>query len=580
MGVYSRRFFWLILFLFAGPIQALEVTVEVTGLADAQQQNVLALLAIAHQEAHKLTQDRLEALNRKAPEQIRKALEPFGFYQVKIQAQLQPPSTEKDPWIARYQVDPGEPVKIGQIDYQILGPGAADSAFPKQFPMQVGAVLDHETYEKARDQLRAIAAKQGYLEADLVQHQVLVDLKTNRALVIFHLETGPKYYLGEVRFDQDLLDEDLLRRYVNFSPGTPYDPELLLRLQSRLLGTQYYSQVEIEPQLDQAVDHQVPILVKAKPNKANKYRLGLGYGTDVGPRMILEWQRHYLTSWGHRLKAELKLSQTIQSILGEYRIPMGDPTRDYLLIRPEFDRYDTATREGDRTTLQVAYSVLTDTGWRRTLGIDYRYENYVVNREDSAAVNELVPNISWSKTVTDDPIYTTDGYRLKYSLQGAVEGLVSQASYLSAALRLKWIRAFGEHYRFITRADLGATWANCLLDLPASRRFFAGGDSSVRGWGYEALGPTDPRTDETLGGRYLAVGSLELERQLWGNWSAAIFTDFGNAFDPDYVNKVAVGAGLGIRWRSPIGQVRVDVAYALNKDDPGARLHLVLGPDL
>ncbi len=568
------------LFFLTSPTRALEVEVQMTGLTGELEKNALALLAIAHQEAGQLTRDRLEALHRKAPEQIRKALEPFGFYRVQIQAQLQPPRTEKAPWIARYQVDPGPPVKIGRIDYQIRGPGAADPAFPKQFPIEIGAVLNHERYERARDQIRAIAAKHGYLEAELVRHQVLVDPENNRASVIFHLETGPKYYLGAVRFDQDLLDEALLRRYVNFSPGAPYDPEQLLRLQSRLLGTQYYSQVEIEPQLDQAVDHQVPILIKAKPNKANKYRLGLGYGTDVGPRMILEWQRRYLTRWGHRLKAELKLSQTLQSLLGEYQIPVGDPRRDYLLIRPEFGRYDTTTREGEQTGLQVAYSVRTDGGWRRTLGIDYRYEDYILNEGDSAAVSELVPNLSWSKTVTDDPLYTTDGYRLKYSLQGAIEGLVSQASYLSGALRLKWIHAFGERYRLITRADLGVTWANSVLDLPASRRFFAGGDSSVRGWGYKALGPTDARTDKTVGGRYLAVGSLELERQIWGNWSGALFADFGNAFDPDYVNKIAVGAGLGIRWRSPIGQVRLDVAYALNKDDPGARLHLVLGPDL
>ena len=137
-----------------------------------------------------------------------------------------------------------------------------------------------------------------------------------------------------------------------------------------------------------------------------------------------------------------------------------------------------------------------------------------------------------------------------------------------------------EYYRFITRGDLGATWANSVYDLPASRRYFAGGDNSIRGWGLDVLGPNNPINNETVGGRYLAVGSLELERRIKGNWSGAIFTDFGNAFDPDFTREVEVGAGVGLRWRSPIGQIRMDVAYALTKEPQGARLHLVIGPDL
>ena len=106
-------------------------------------------------------------------------------------------------------------------------------------------------------------------------------------------------------------------------------------------------------------------------------------------------------------------------------------------------------------------------------------------------------------------------------------------------------------------------------DLPASRRFYAGGDNSIRGWGYDALGPNDPVNDQTVGGRYLAVGSLELEREIVGPWSVAVFTDFGNAFDPEYQKQWEQSVGLGVRWRSPIGQVRLDLAFALTKDAGG-----------
>jgi translocation and assembly module TamA len=446
--------------------------------------------------------------------------------------------------------------------------------------MAPGDVLLHADYEKARDEIRGIASREGYLDAALVRHDVLIDMVRYEAIIELHLDTGPRYYIGEVSFTQDLLDEELLSRYVTFEPGAVYNPELLLGLQARLLGTEYYGKVEIVPHKDKARDNVIPIEVVAAPNKANKYRFGLGLGTDTGPRATLEWRRRYLTKGGHKFKLELSVSEPIQSLTGDYRIPVGDPIRDYIQIRPDITFYDTATRQGDVYQVQFAHSVVTDRGWRRTMGIDYRYESYKLNEEDSDDTNELVPNISWSKTVTDDPIYTTDGYRLKYVLQGAVEGLISSASYLSGSVRFKWIRGFADDYRFITRTDLGATWADDVLDLPASRRFFAGGDNSVRGWGYDTLGPLDPKTGDVVGGRYLAVGSLELERRIKGDWSGAVFTDFGNAFDPDYDNDMKVGAGVGVRWRSPIGQIRLDLAFALTKDDKGARVHFTIGPDL
>jgi len=253
--------------------------------------------------------------------------------------------------------------------------------------------------------------------------------------------------------------------------------------------------------------------------------------------------------------------------------------RDYVTIRPDLRFYDIASRKGNTQTLQFAHSVVTPSGWRRTLGIDYQREQYEISADDAELVNELVPNVTWSRTVTDDPVYTTNGYRIKCAVLGTPKGL-SPAAYLSGSVRFEWIKGLFEDYRLITRSDLGVSWANSVFDLPASRRYFSGGDNSIRGWGLGVLGPNNPDNNETVGGRYLAVGSLELERRIRGNWSGAVFTDFGNAFDPDFTREVEVGAGLGVRWRSPIGQVRMDVAVALTEEDRPVRLHVVIGPDL
>jgi translocation and assembly module TamA len=224
--------------------------------------------------------------------------------------------------------------------------------------------------------------------------------------------------------------------------------------------------------------------------------------------------------------------------------------------------------------------VRTKRGWRRIIGIDYRYEDYKVTDDDSDNFNGLVPDISWSKVVADDPLNTRNGYRVKAYFQGTSKDLLSTSNWLSGQLNYKLIKSFTENMRFIGRADLGAIWADSVEDVPASQRFFTGGDNSIRGWGCDVLGPNDSVTNKTVGGRSLAVGSFEPEHRISGNWGGAVFTDFGNAFDPDYEEEWEQSVGMGVRYATPIGPVRIDLAYALTKDPAGFRLHLSLGPDL
>lgn len=576
---------WLL--LGAAPLAALTLEVRVDGLDGRERANVLALLDIHQERAQAgLSPARLRALHQRAPAQIRAALAPFGYYQVEVEARLEEPPTEAGRWLARYRVDPGPPTRIATLDYRLAGPGAEDAVFPRTLGLEVGDVLLHAAYEQAKARLRQGASSGGYLDAQLARHQVLVDPSANAAHVSLHLDTGPRYFFGPLSFRQDLLDEALLRRYVTLEPGEVYDPDRLLALQSRLLGTDYFSAVEMRPQKEASdASGRIPIEVVAERNAANKFRFGLGYATDVGPRFSMDWRRRYLNRWGHRFRTELSLAPGLSYWNLDYRIPVGNPVRDYVVIKPQSSYQDGATREGWVHSLQVAHSSLTPSGWRRTLGLDYRYEDLALDGSGLDATHALVPTASWSRTRADDPINTNRGYSLKYSLLGTVGGLFSEDSYLSGRVQFKWVRRFARDYRLIARTDLGATLAEDLESLPASRRFYAGGDNSIRGWGFEALGPTDPDTDETLGGRYLAVGSLELERRIRGPWSAALFTDLGNAFDPDAERRIEQSLGLGLRWASPIGQVRLDLAFALTKDDengglPPARLHLVIGPDL
>jgi translocation and assembly module TamA len=220
-----------------------------------------------------------------------------------------------------------------------------------------------------------------------------------------------------------------------------------------------------------------------------------------------------------------------------------------------------------------------ENGWRRTLGLDYSYESYdVADQQDSAFL--LVPNAQWNRLKTDGMSFIQRGMRLDFRIEGAYEKLFSSTSYLQVYTRDKFIHGFaGGAWRVLARAELGATLASDLLELPASKRFFAGGDNSVRGFFLDELGPQDA-DGQVIGGRYLAVASLELERRIVGKWSAAVFIDAGNAFDPDYETDFEYGAGFGVRWQSPVGPVRVDLAAGLSANEVEPRLHVVIGPEL
>lgn len=559
-----------------------QVQVTLEGLEGDEKKNALALMDIAQQANEADLDDLLiQRLHLRAPEQIQRALQPFGYYQVKVVAELKAPPAAGEPWVAHYQVEPGEPVRLTSVDYGVSGPGKDDPAFPAEFYMSPGDRLIHTEFDEGVRKLSDLATQHGYLDATLDPRRVIVDPEQNRAQAEVKLATGPQYYLGKVTFKQDLLEDEFLQRYVRFKPGAVYDPGRLLSLQASLLASEYYDQVEIIPRKDEAEDDVIPLEVVAHPSKPNKYRIGAGYATDTGPRLRLDWTRRYVGSWGHRMNVELNVSPALSYLRGEYRIPLEKPTQDLIFLRPNIEHYDTSTRKGTLGEFEIGHSVVVGHGWRRILGLSYRYEDYTdfLDVDPRHKTNELVPSLSWSKTVTDDPVVTRNGYRIQAGLLGTWDGLISSTSYLSAQLFTKWIKSFGEDTRLITRANLGATLARSVLDLPASRRFYAGGDNSIRGWGLDVLGPNDAE-DQTVGGRYLGVGSVEVDQRIYGDLGAAVFYDFGNAFDPDYPAGFKQGAGLGLRWRTPVGLVRIDVAYKLNEPGRQARLHVVVGPDL
>lgn len=555
------------------------LTVTVEGLDDLLRNNVLALLDINRFAGKAAPEDiRLRWLHARAEQEIRQGLEPFGYYEPTIAASLE--STASG-WEARYRVQAGRPLPIALMDVRVLGEGRQDPVFQKlldHLPLKKGETLNQPQYEQIKASLESLATERGYFEAQFTERAIRVDLQAYTATIQLHYDTGPRYRFGDVTFKQNFLAPELLNRYPRFKPGDPYDARQLLKLQGDLGGSTYFSQVEVNaPPL--AETDIAPVEVELEPNRKHRYSAGLGYGTDTGARGKLKVEQRWINPWGHHYTAELQLSQ-IKSLAGaKYMIPGEDPTTDEYAIFAGYVQQNYNDLDYETWTLGGSWQ-MQDGKWLKNYNLNFQNEQYQTSSDSTANSLLLIPGLNWTWIDADDRIYPKRGLMFGFGLRGATTALLSDINFLQGTINLKGVYALNDDHRFIARGDFGTTlMTDEFADLPTSLRFFAGGDASVRGYAYNSIGPTDDE-DKVIGGKNLLVGSLEYEHRVWGDWSVAAFVDSGDAFD-GLSPELKTGAGLGVRWRSPVGPVRVDFASGLDRP-PGDtfRFSLSIGPDL
>ncbi|MEJ2393146.1 MAG: BamA/TamA family outer membrane protein, partial [Gammaproteobacteria bacterium] len=375
---------------------------------------------------------------------------------------------------------------------------------------------------------------------------------------------------------QSSMNQKFLFQYVTFQPGDPYDPGKLLQLQTALSDSSLFQSVEVSPDKARARDKRVPIDITLTPRKRHQWRFGLGYATDTGPRGSINYSQ-LVGSHGDRFETRLLKSQITKSVSVGYTIPLADPINDQLSLGVRYSDEIVEGRESVISRLSASQSSLWD-GWQRVISLNYDREVYTISGEPEATGRALYPVFSLTRIRADNRIDTRNGYRLDFEVRGGNKNLLSDTNYAQIRMGLKWIHSLNADSRLILRGDFGSTNVAYLDELPLSQRFFAGGDNSVRGYAYNSLGPKDS-FGHVVGGKHLIVGSVQYNHRIAGNWSGALFYDIGNAVN-SMGDPLVAGTGFGLRWDSPVGPVRIDFAWALDKPTDRFRLHVVIGPDL
>lgn len=513
-----------------------------------------------------------------AEQQAEKAAQALGYYQAQIDSEIQ--GGENPRLIIK--VLPGEPIRLRNVVVRVEGPAASLKAFkvPQSDALKAGAVLNHGHYEDAKRLIQNQASRYGFFSGRFTSQRLAIDPRAGVADIDLVYDSGPRYSLGKVVFSGDSpFDEDLLKRMVPFQENTPYDSQLIAELNQAMQASGYFEGVRVDAAPTAAVGQVIPVTVQLETRKPRTMGLGLGFSTDVGPRGKANWTRHWANAQGHSYGFESELSAPRQNVGLWYDVPLDPPLTDKLRFAGGYQYEEIAGTDSLSKLLTVGpewHSKL-PSGWERVISLKWQREEYRLG-DDSGLSTLLMPGISYSYLRSDDRIDPHKGYRLQFDAQVAKEGVGSDANLVRGNVLLKGLTTVAQNHRFLGRVQFGGNFTDGYTSIPPSLRFFAGGDQSVRGYDYQTLSPTNSDGDR-IGGRYMVAGSVEYQYSIAEKWRLATFVDQGNSFNNLDLPSLKTGVGFGVRWVSPVGPLRLDLAHPLD-DDGGVRLHFSMGPEL
>lgn len=513
---------------------------------------------------------------------IAKAIRPFGYYAPTVS--FLPLSKEPDSITAK--IDLGPQTMIESITFSNTGDSASLQDY---FPLEKNTPLIHEKYEAAKSSLLSALAGNGYLDATINDATVEVSLKNTSAAIHIDVDAGRRYKLGALRVKWDretILDEGLITRHQHWKTGEYYSSDHMATLRTNLQSLNFVEKINLSFDKTKADDQgQSDVVARVTASGARNYSFGVGYGTDTGPRVSAGIHWRWLNANGDSLKTRVSANEFTQqgSILYDMPITAADASSWQLELAGKNER----TEDTQQYSWLIGTRYLFSRGrWKYVAGLDARFDRFSIG-DQNEKTNLLMPSFSARKIRFDDINYIRDGYSINFTARGGSSSLLSDIDFLQLHARLKVIQGFGEDWRFIARLEGGATLTDDFDELAPDLRFYTGGDRSIRGYKYQTISPRDAN-DNLIGGKNLLATSAEIEYRFAEDWAVATFVDAGtsgNNINPDSLGSgdddaFRLSTGLGVRWFSPVGTVRLDIAVGIEDEDNPWRIHVTLGPDL
>ena len=580
-GCATSRILPVLLLMLLPALAQASVQVQISGIDKVLAAAVRANLALTPYADRAVSEAQMRRLYASVPGEVRKALEPYGYFGARLVAgsyKRVAGKTADENWTVTLRIAAGTPVRVTALQLDMPADALQLPAVRRAvraFVPKTGAILDQALYTRSKQAVMAALQAAGFLDAEASVHRIAVNTATHSAAISLSWKPGARYKLGAVTFQGSQFAPGFLQRYVPWRVGEFYSQDALLQLQQRLTGADYFAMVEVNPEPRQAREQVVPVVVQVAPAKRTVYSAGVLYGTDTGAGVESGVRRRWLNRYGHKAALNTLLTQHLKTASLIYTIPRpGQDNRNFNFGANWLDE-NTATSRS-RTLGLAANESREWHGFSSSLGLNALSGDYVVGGENGNSTL-LYAEASMIRKKGANPIYVRNGWAVSATARAGAP--LSTTAFTQMTLDGTWIHTLAPRNRIILRGSAGATWVRNFNALPPQLRFFAGGDRSIRGYGYQTIGPRNAQ-GLVIGGRDLLVASATFEHYFLPKWGVALFADGGDAFNgSDFRMHQAVGFGL--RWISPVGPVRVNFGFPIDdRYAHGMGLNISIGPDL
>ena len=506
---------------------------------------------------------------------VDRGLRVFGYYESSVRFERKQRQGKRDLLIAH--VTPGEPTKIAGTDVQIEGEAAQDENFDalrKNLPKE-GVLVEHQTYDDYKTAISRLALNRGYFDGEFKISRLEISPETYQAWWRMLFDSGVRYHYGNITFSHSQIRDDYLNNILNIKSGDPYLMNNLSDLTSDFSSSNWFSSVLVQPNVNHK-SKTVDVEIILYPRKKNAMELGVGFSTDGGVHTQIGWTKPWINSRGHSFRTNLYISAPKQTLEATYRKP--------LLKNPLNYYYDYSVgwegeKENDTNTRALTLSVLrywnNAHGWQYFGGLRARYDSFT-QADITDKTFLLYPTVGFTRTRLRGGSFATWGDVQKITFDVGNKVWLSEASFVKVQASSAWIRTYAENHRIVARAEVGYLHTKDIEKIPPALRFFAGGDRSVRGYGYKKIAPKN-KNGKLVGGSRLLAGSLEYQYQVYPNWWAATFADSGLAANDYTTKELRYGAGVGVRWASPVGAIKFDIATPIRDKDNSKNIQFYIG---
>jgi len=572
-----RTLFAVLALLVAGAVcaQGVRYRVEVDAPRDMAATLRKGLSLERWKDDPQMTEERLRRLAAEAGREAREVAATEGYFSPRVEVRI---DEAQSPWSVMVKVDPGERTRVSHVEIRFSGPAAQDPEARQLFQrvrerwrLRRGEPFRQSDWDAAKREAARELASWRYAAARVADSQATIDPEKREARLDIELASGPAFRFGPVRVTG-------LKRYAdavaeNLNPireGQTYDRDLVLTYQRRLLETGYFASVQADIDAHPLLADAAPLRVSVIEASSQHVETGVGYNTDGGARAELSYSNQDVFDSAWRFKSALRVDQKIQQLDANLDTPPrpGGRWNSVFGRARQADIQNETTRE---LSLGVSHN-LYDRMAPVSLIVSGHLEEQNVGGDVTDNRAALYFGHRRSFRQTDDLLFPREGYLGTLEIGGAPPGLASR-EFFRVTGNASLLLAIGRSGDLLLRGQAGLVAAKTREGIPTTFLFRTGGDQTVRGYAFESLGV--PQGDAIVGGRRLAVGSVEYTHWIGDNWGLAVFADAGNAWDEGATFEPALGYGVGGRFRTPIGPIRADVAYGEKTGE--FRIHFSVG---